>query len=230
MNNVIEIPVWSIRTAEPFKNLFPVGGKVLSEIIDDMNKNGFDRAHPLILWQNHGMTLIDGHTRLQAAMACGIDKIPVVMKPFANDMAAVDYAIGCQRNRRNLTEAELLRCVETMYQKKKRGPRTESYQCRIGRASQDVAVVLGISSRQVEKLRAIGKFASDEIKESLASGKYTVSRAYEETMRTRRPRESFLPDPDAEAVHSVMAEIHARMNGVQIRKLVKALQLELATN
>lgn len=223
----VQVPVWSLKTVEPFKSLFPIRENVLSEIIDDMSVNGFDAGHPIVVWN---MTVVDGHTRLKAAVAAGLETVPVVCRRFSDGEEALDYAIRSQRNRRNLTEAELLRCVETMYQKKKRGPRTESCQCRAGRASQDVAAVLGISSRQVEKLRAIGKFAANEVKEALASGKYTVSRAYEETMRTRRPLESFLPDPDAEAVHTVMAEIHARMNGVQIRKLVKALQLELATN
>lgn len=50
----------------------------------------------------------------------------------------------------------------------------------------------------------------------------------EETMCSRRPQEKIEPDADAELVHSIMADIHARMNEVQIRKLVKALQIELA--
>lgn len=50
----------------------------------------------------------------------------------------------------------------------------------------------------------------------------------EETMCSRRPQEKSELDADAELVHSIMADIHARMNEVQIRKLVKALQIELA--
>ena len=50
----------------------------------------------------------------------------------------------------------------------------------------------------------------------------------EETMCSRRPQEKIEPDADAELVYSIMADIHARMNEVQIRKLVKALQIELA--
>ena len=49
-------------------------------------------------------------------------------------------------------------------------------------------------------------------------------------MAPRRKQPKSLPDADAEAVHAVMADIHARLNEEQIRKLVKALQIELAIN
>ena len=93
-----------------------------------------------------------------------------------------------------------------------------------------MAETLGVSRGKIEKLRAIEDYASAETKEALLQGKYSVNRAYEETMRTRRPQEINEPDADAELVHSVMADIHARMNTAQIRKLVKTLQLELAIN
>ena len=93
-----------------------------------------------------------------------------------------------------------------------------------------MAETLGVSRGKIEKLRAIEDYASAETKEALLRGKYSVNRAYEETMRTRRPQDVNEPDADAELVHSVMADIHARMNTAQIRKLVKALQLELAIN
>jgi hypothetical protein len=99
-----------------------------------------------------------------------------------------------------------------------------------GKSSAFAADTLGISRATVERLRTINVHASDEIKEGLRQGKYSIYRAYEETMRTRRPQEINEPDADAELVHSVMADIHARMNTAQIRKLVKVLQLELAIN
>ena len=49
-------------------------------------------------------------------------------------------------------------------------------------------------------------------------------------MRLRRPQIQNVPDPDAELIHRVMADIHSQLNTSQIGKLVKALRLELATN
>ena len=49
-------------------------------------------------------------------------------------------------------------------------------------------------------------------------------------MAPRRKQPKSLPDADAEVIHAVMADIHARLNNGQIRRLVKALQIELAIN
>jgi len=224
---IMEMPVWSLKTAEPFKNLFPIQDRVLSEMIGGMTANGFDAGHPIVIWK---MTVVDGHTRLRAAIAAGLETVPVICRRFKSEEDALEYAIRSQRNRRNLTDYELLQCLEKLDWRKKLG-RPSSECCTVrGKSAEIVADTLGVSRTTVERLRVISDHGSDEVKEALRQGKYSISRAYEESMRPRRPVEKNEPDPDAEAVHSVMAEIHARMNGVQIRKLVKALQLELATN
>ena len=40
----------SLRTAAPFKNLFPIREDILSKIAEDMKQHGFDRAHPIAVW------------------------------------------------------------------------------------------------------------------------------------------------------------------------------------
>ena len=40
----------TIRTAAPFKNLFPIKENLLDEIAADMKQNGYDFAHPIIIW------------------------------------------------------------------------------------------------------------------------------------------------------------------------------------
>ena len=40
----------TIRTAAPFKNLFPIRENLLDEIAADMKQNGYDFAHPIIIW------------------------------------------------------------------------------------------------------------------------------------------------------------------------------------
>ena len=224
---LVQVPVWSLKTAEPFKSLFPIRDIVLSEIVDDMTLNGFDSGHPIIVWN---MTVVDGHTRLKAAIAAGLETVPVICRQFENEDEALDYAICSQRNRRNLTDGELLQCLGKLDWKKPRGGcHLNVRQDHIGKSSQAVAETLGISCKKVEKLRTINSFASEETKELLRQGRFSIHRVYEETMRTRRPVSRLEPDTDAELVHSVMADIHARLNEPQIRKLVKKLQIELAT-
>ena len=220
---LVKVPVWSLKTAEPFCNLFPIRPTVLSEIIEDMNKNGFDAFHPIIVWN---MTVVDGHTRLRAAAAAGIETVPVVCRNFANEDEALEYAIKTQRNRRNLTDGELLQCLQKLDFRKKRGRNAASG----GKSSIEVANTLGISSKKVEKLRAISDYGTDEIKNALRRGEYTVNGAYQAVMAPRRKQPKSLPDADAEIIHAVMADIHARLNEEQIRKLVKALQIELEIN
>ena len=224
---LVQVPVWSLKTVEPFKNLFPIRDMVLAEIIDDMTVNGFDAGHPLVVWN---MTVVDGHTRLKAAVAAGLETVPVICRQFADENDALEYAIRCQRNRRNLTDGELLQCLQRLDQRKRVGRPAGNCPLAHGKSANLVAETLGVSRGKIEKLRAIEDYASAETKEALLQGKYSVNRAYEETMRTRRPQDVNEPDADAKLVHSVMADIHARMNTAQIRKLVKVLQLELAIN
>ena len=224
---LVQVPVWSLKTEEPFKSLFPIRASVLSVLIDDMNVNGFDSGHPLVIWN---MTVVDGHTRLKAAIAVGLENVPVICRCFGDEDEALDYAIRSQRNRRNLTDWELLQCLQKMDWRKKRGPQLAESNVSPGKSASSLADALGISRASVERLRAINEYSSDEIKNGLRRGELSIHRAYEETMRSRRPVNRLDPDADAERIHSVMADIHARLNEPQIRKLVKKLQIELATN
>ena len=224
---LVEVPVWTLKTAEPFCNLFPIRPTVLSQIIDDMNKNGYDACQPIVVWN---MTVVDGHTRLRAAIAAGIETVPVICRRFAGEDEALEYAIKTQRNRRNLTDWELLQCLQKLDFRKKVGRPEKSSSAPQGNTSKLIAATLGISSKKVEKLRAISDYGTDEIKNALCRGEYSINGAYEAVMAPRRKQPKSLPDADAEIIHAVMADIHARLNEGQIRKLVKALQIELAIN
>jgi len=224
---VMEVPVWALRTVAPFKTLFPEDECVFADILQDMEEHGFDPAHPIIVWN---MLVIDGHTRLKAAQAAGIEKVPVYVRSFTDENDALEYAIQSQVSRRNLTDGELIQCLQKLDYRKKAGHPQKMDTAPRGKSSEHVAQLLGISCKKVERLRAIMNYGTDEIKEALRQGKCTVNGAYQATMAPRRKNLNSIPDADAEAVHAVMADIHSRLNSTQIRKLIKALQLELATN
>jgi len=40
----------------------------LDEIAADMKANGYDFAHPIIIWAGHKVTVVDGHTRLAGSL------------------------------------------------------------------------------------------------------------------------------------------------------------------
>ena len=106
-----------IKTGEPFESLFPVDAHTLDAIAKDMELHGYDDAHPIVLWDEKGV-VVDGHTRLQAAIAAGIDDVPVVFRAFWDEDTAVEYAIHCQRDRRNLSDADILRWIAEVDKRK----------------------------------------------------------------------------------------------------------------
>lgn len=184
-SRIAEMHVLDLNTISPFKDLFPIREVVLKEIVSDMKTNGYDPAHPIILWGGHRATVIDGHTRLCAAKEAGIIDIPVVTKDFSNEREALEYAISAQRNRRNLTSEELLNCLAELDKRKGVGrpEKTAKSVAISGRSSQNTAEVLGISRGKVEKMRTINDHASPEIRNAITSGNMSIDKGYKETMK-----------------------------------------------
>ena len=147
----------TIRMAAPFKNLFPIRENLLDEIAADMKQNGYDFAHPIIIWAGHKVTVVDGHTRLAAALKIGLTKVPITLKEFESEEEALQYAIKSQSHRRNLTDAELFSCISEL-DKRKRVGRPEKIPSRegiSGGSAENSAKLLKISRAKVERLRAV---------------------------------------------------------------------------
>lgn len=180
-----------MRTASPFKDLFPIREAVLKEIVEDMKENGFDYAHPIIVWAGHKVTVVDGHTRLAAALKLGLSKVPITLKEFPDEDAALRYAIKSQTNRRNLTDSELLACLNELDKRKTIGrpKKIPSREGISGESAKNTADLLGISRAKVERLRTINDHASDDIKKAVLSGKLSANKAYKATMDARREAE-----------------------------------------
>lgn len=210
-NRVAEMHVLDLNTTSPFKDLFPIRDGVLKEIVSDMKTNGYDPAHPIILWAGHRATVIDGHTRLCAAKEAGVMDIPVVTKDFSDEREALEYAIRSQRNRRNLTDAELLNCLNELDKIGKAGRPGKSASTEAnfkGKSATRTAELLGVSRAQVERLRTVKEHAPEEVRDAVSSGKMSVRKAYDETMKNRRTMECETPEKIAELKN-------ARKNAVQ---------------
>ena len=71
-----------IKTAEPFRSLFPQGESVRDAVRQDMQKRGFEPAFLIILgscpWTNDERVVLDGHTRLAIASDPDLDAVPIV--------------------------------------------------------------------------------------------------------------------------------------------------------
>ena len=186
-----------IKTASPFKDLFQVRPADREKVEQSMKTKGYDSAHPIILWAGHGMTVIDGHTRLAAAQHLMFARIPAIRKEFKSEAEALEYAISSQVNRRNLTDAELLNCLTELDKRKKTGPTKSlaSRDAKLGKSAEQTAALLGVSQAKVERLRAVNDHATDEVKEAVKDGKLSVNKAYKATMEARHAAEMENGDP-----------------------------------
>ena len=68
----------SIKTKEPFEGLFPIENHILNTVIEDMKANGYDLTKRIIIWKGKNIC-IDGHTRLMAAEAVGLNYVKEVL-------------------------------------------------------------------------------------------------------------------------------------------------------
>lgn len=191
-----------IKTGEPFESLFPVDAHTLDAIAKDMELHGYDDAHPIVLWDEKGV-VVDGHTRLQAAIAAGIDDVPVVLSAFFDEDTAVEYAIHCQRDRRNLSDADMLRWIAEVDKRKtaqeraamagrpKAGENLASSEAKFNRqerkSAQQTADIVGTSRAKVEKARTVLDKATDEVKQAVEKGEMSINQAYNETVKRSKP-------------------------------------------
>jgi len=220
--------VVDITTRSPFNDLFPIRENILNEIVKDIKENGFDKSRPIVLWRKCGLTVVDGHTRLRAAEIAKIKDIPTVMKDFPNERAALEYAIKCQRNRRNLSDQEILQCISELDKRKmtRRPSKEKLAPCgaNFGKSSNDTAQTLGISSRKVERARAVLDKAPDEIKEAVKSGEMSINKAYNKTLKPSETLDN--SKDDKQKVKKVFTIVKKRLSKEEIQELIKLLQEE----
>lgn len=221
-----------IKTRSPFKDLFPIQENILNEIVEDMKKHGFDNSRPIVLWQGHRSIVLDGHTRLKAAEVCNIFDVPTEVKDFSTEKEALAYTIRCQRNRRNLTDQELLQCISELDKRKTKAEagsmKGKKLATHVARSSDETANVLGIGRGKVEKARAVLDKAPEEIKEAVKSGTMSINKAYKKTLSPEKgsPESLSKAEDEIKNIKKVINIIKKRLSQEQIRELIKLLQDE----
>ena len=224
-SNILMMHILDVHTDAPFKDLFAIKPAVLAAMTEDMKKHGFDMVHPIVVWGGHNGVVVDGHTRLQAAKDAGVLNVPLVIKEFATEEDALQYAISSQRNRRNLTDAELINCLSQLDKIKVAGRKklasTEADSK--GKSAEKTAELLGISRAKVERLRAVNAHGTDEIKKAVANGEISARKAYEETMAARREAPRSLDT----ILQKTPAEIKAERAKVIVKSITEMIKNRL---
>ena len=192
----------AIKTHPTFESLFPVNPAVLAKIEQDMRKGSYDFSQSIILatWEGQKEPVcIDGHTRLQAARNAGIEEVPIFFHEFDTEDEALNKAIKLQRNRRNMTDAEIIACVQVLDKKKPRGGDRRSKAAK-SKASSDAientrsksaaatADLLGINTTKVERTRNLLEHGDQETIDEVKNGKKSIHKATKEIREKRKKR------------------------------------------
>ncbi len=91
----------ALKTNPKFKELYKQEPEKVEEIYKNIVENGFDRTQPLIILSDG--TVIDGHSRLLAAIKAGLKEIPVIIKDgIESETDVLIYEEHLQLSRRNL--------------------------------------------------------------------------------------------------------------------------------
>ncbi len=106
------VAIGGLRRRPPFSELFQIDPKVRGSIAADMRQRGYDESDPIVVWDRDGeLVVVDGHTRIEAAMDAGLAEIVIVEQGFDDELAALTYTLHKQRDRRNLTGEELVKVI-----------------------------------------------------------------------------------------------------------------------
>ncbi len=180
--------VSDVQVEDPFATLFPVSRDTVEAIKIDMASNGYDQAFPVIIWEEKNI-IVDGHTRFTAATEIELAEVPVIMRSFMNEDDAILYAFHLQRNRRNLADEDILRCLQVLDNikvpgrgaGKDDGPNLTKKETAELRAKE-----IGTSKSKIDKARTVLEHGSDDIKESVNSGDKSINSAFKEVQEIRR--------------------------------------------
>src|SRR6056297_1078146 len=168
-----------------------------------MKVRGFDQSQPLLIWKERDV-LVDGHTRLKAATEAGIQQVPVYELSFENETEAIEYVIHLQRDRRNLSDAEMYHCILELDKRYSLGGDRKSEKIRStrglliseqstnpkkeGSSREKTAEALGTSRQKVQKVRTIQDYATEETKEAVQKEELSINKAYKQTQQERKQK------------------------------------------
>jgi len=201
--------ITELTTRAPFANLFPAQPDVLTAIKESMETAGFDASKPLDVWRLNGkLVVIDGHTRLRAAVGAGLTEVETYLHDFPDEDAALEYAVRNQRNRRNLTGADLLRCVAALDKRKSHGAEpggrgNQHTRANVsaetlpkGPTAEHTASVLGVSRATVDRARAVLDGPA-EVKQAVEAGELSLRVAADKARTQKRETRQAAPKPKA---------------------------------
>lgn len=199
------VKVEDIKTAEPFKSLFPALVDKVAKLTEDMKARGYDQAHPVVIWEEKKI-LLDGHCRVRAAGEAGIETIPAVFQSFGTEEAAFQYAVRTQCARRNLTDGDIVSLVQQIDKRYPRGGNNKPGRKpkdaiaptgAFGRSSKETGEKIGYSYRTVDRVRKLIKANNASLLQEVVNGTLSLGEALK-----RLPKGHRNVDPEVAAARA----------------------------
>ena len=161
----------------------------------------------------------------------GLKTAPVVRRFFDTEDTALEYAVHIQRDRRNLTDGEILGCIELLGARKKRGrPEKLAQSCanfQKGKSAAELASTLGISTLKLEMARTVADHGDAKMKEDIILKKTSINKAYQE-IQARRKEEKDMPQTQEDFISppsAVHEHVSLRMAPVEkVEDIVNQLE------
>lgn len=186
--------------------IFEIDSQIRDRIAASISKDGYDPSKPIVVWRDRN-AVIDGHTRRLAAIDAR-KQVLVCFADFEDEDEAIDYAVRCQKDRRNLTTEGLFAAIKAVDTLRIRGGDRRSEQAKSKapagafdsppqghhKSAYETAAIVGIAHRTVERVRTITDYAektgdTSEM-EAVVKGEKTITGAYMTTVaKKRRDRE-----------------------------------------
>jgi ParB family chromosome partitioning protein len=196
---------------DDFRNLFPTKPHILEQIKENMNEKGFSKDHPIIVGKGpwtEGPFILDGHSRHDVAISLGIEPVYASNTKYYETMEdALKDAIYLQKARRNITDADILSCIEVVDKLKSPGRPTKEIAStdavlesdstedartkpslpneNKGKSAKETADIVGTSPTKVDKARVI-LAAPAKFKEQVLSGKKSIHSASNEAKELKK--------------------------------------------
>lgn len=162
-----------------FEILYKIHPDVLERLTQDIKENGFNPAHPIIVWVvtdedgTKHLYILDGYTRIKAAEAAGKDVVPYTEVKFDSYEEARLFAIKQQVNRRNASNSELLSTIEELMG-------SDYIQNHPGYYAEEIANTLGTSVSTAERTINVINKATPEQKADIDSGIKSINQVNNE--------------------------------------------------
>ena len=176
-----------------FVEIFSFNEETAKAIAESIISKGFDKTQVIHLAKirEEPETMdnpirLDGAHRVAAAKIAGVEEIPAYIHTFDTRTEALIYAYELQILRRNLEPYQKLDAMAKLDQLKNPGKKADGEST--GKSSEEIADVLGVSTRTAERMRNIINNADDETLEAVKSGEISISKADKITNEKKKPK------------------------------------------